>query len=257
MTALSEHVGDLSAWALSREYAPGQTVGPHAHAEGQLIVSIGGAMSLQCGDRLWLLPPQRGVWMPPGRVHCMRARGAVSLRTLYVMPDSRYLARLPTEPRALTVSALLRELILRLVRTERVRCSDEREQRVMQLLVDELSWSDDLGLPMPVDADERLSRVCLQLVADPADGRDLETLGVAVGASGRTLSRLFADELGMSYQLWRQHLSVMTALPRLAAGEPVSVVALDLGYDNPGAFAAMFRRLMQQAPSEYARQFAG
>ena len=254
MTLMTQLSADLSAWTLARDYAPGDGTGPHAHAEGQLIVVISGVMTLQCGDRMWLLPPQRGVWMPPGMAHCMRARGAVSLRTLYVMPDSLYMTRLPAEPRALTVSALLRELILRLVRTERVRCSDEREQRLMQLLVDELAWSDDLSLPMPVNADERLARVCAQLTTDPSDPRGLDTLARAVGASGRTLSRLFVSELGMPYQLWRQHLSVMNALPRLAAGEPVSTVALDLGYDNPGAFAAMFRRLMRRSPSDYARQ---
>ncbi|WP_275287644.1 helix-turn-helix domain-containing protein [Halomonas elongata] len=32
------------------------------------------------------------------------------------------------------------------------------------------------------------------------------------------------------------------ALPRLAAGEPVTRIALDLGYESPGAFATMFRR---------------
>lgn len=40
-------------------------------------------------------------------------------------------------------------------------------------------------------------------------------------------------------------------MPRLAAGEAVTSVALDLGYETPGAFAAMFRRLMGTTPSRY------
>ena len=31
-------------------------------------------------------------------------------------------------------------------------------------------------------------------------------------------------------------------MPRLAAGEPVTAVALDLGYENPAAFTTMFKR---------------
>ena len=42
-----------------------------------------------------------------------------------------------------------------------------------------------------------------------------------------------------------------TALPRLAAGEPVTRVALDLGYASPSAFTRMFRRVLGVSPSEY------
>ncbi|WP_163367758.1 helix-turn-helix domain-containing protein, partial [Enterobacter hormaechei] len=36
-------------------------------------------------------------------------------------------------------------------------------------------------------------------------------------------------------------------------GEPVTNVALDLGYDSPSAFSAMFRRIMGISPREYLR----
>ena len=42
-----------------------------------------------------------------------------------------------------------------------------------------------------------------------------------------------------------------TDLPRLAAGEAVTTVALDLGYDSPAAFSTMFKRLMGIAPNRY------
>lgn len=43
----------------------------------------------------------------------------------------------------------------------------------------------------------------------------------------------------------------MLALPRLAAGESVTRVALDLGYASPSAFTRMFRRVLGVSPSEY------
>jgi AraC-like DNA-binding protein len=46
---------------------------------------------------------------------------------------------------------------------------------------------------------------------------------------------------------------VFTALPRLAAGEAVTAVALDLGYDSVAAFTTMFRRTMGAAPRAYFR----
>ena len=50
-----------------------------------------------------------------------------------------------------------------------------------------------------------------------------------------------------------QQRRILAALPRLAAGEAVTSLALDLGYETPGAFAAMFRRLMGTTSSTYFR----
>ena len=40
-------------------------------------------------------------------------------------------------------------------------------------------------------------------------------------------------------------------LTRLGNGEPITQVAIDLGYGNPSAFTAAFRRVLGMAPSRY------
>jgi AraC-like DNA-binding protein len=70
----------------------------------------------------------------------------------------------------------------------------------------------------------------------------------------RTLARLFRRETGLSFAAWRQQLRLLRALERLAAGEPVTAVALDLGYSGPSAFVAMFRRALGVSPGRYFRQ---
>jgi AraC-like DNA-binding protein len=37
----------------------------------------------------------------------------------------------------------------------------------------------------------------------------------------------------------------------LAAGEPITRIALDLGYESPSAFTAMFKRVLGAPPSQY------
>ena len=44
---------------------------------------------------------------------------------------------------------------------------------------------------------------------------------------------------------------LLVALPRLAAGEAVTTVALDLGYESPTSFSTMFRRVLGKSPSHY------
>lgn len=48
----------------------------------------------------------------------------------------------------------------------------------------------------------------------------LAELGRRVGASERTLSRLFRDEVGMGYTVWRNQLRLPLATLMLAAGKP-------------------------------------
>jgi AraC-like DNA-binding protein len=43
----------------------------------------------------------------------------------------------------------------------------------------------------------------------------------------------------------------MEALRRLAAGTPITSVALDLGYATPSAFTYMFRRALGVPPSRF------
>ena len=45
---------------------------------------------------------------------------------------------------------------------------------------------------------------------------------------------------------------MMCALEKLAAGAPVTTVALDLGYDNVSAFIARFRATFGITPGRYA-----
>lgn len=75
-----------------------------------------------------------------------------------------------------------------------------------------------------------------------------------IGASERTLARLFRTELGTSYQRWRQQVLLAHALPMLARGQAVGEVAAACGYGSDSAFSAMFRDAMGQTPSRFAAQ---
>ena len=69
--------------------------------------------------------------------------------------------------------------------------------------------------------------------------------------SRRVFTRLFRRETGLSFVAWRQQACLLCAMPRLAAGEPVTMVAIDLGYENPAAFTLMFKRAFGAPPLAY------
>jgi AraC-like DNA-binding protein len=128
---------------------------------------------------------------------------------------------------------------------------DGHDGRIISLALEEIEWAEDRPLHMPVFKDRRLVKISKTLQAHPADSRTLEDWAREVSTSSRTLARLFRAETGTSFIHWRQQVRVLASLPRLAAGESIANVAFDLGYETPGAFAAMFRRLMGVVPSRY------
>jgi AraC-like DNA-binding protein len=89
------------------------------------------------------------------------------------------------------------------------------------------------------------------MTANPGDVRTLADWARTVGAGSRTLARLFLAETGMSFRHWHQQVRLLEALRRLASQEPVTTVALDLGYDSPSAFIAMFKRALGMTPGQY------
>ena len=88
-------------------------------------------------------------------------------------------------------------------------------------------------------------------MTNSSDNRGLEKWSKFAGVSTRTLARLFQAETGMSFRAWRQQLRLQRALEMLADGQAVTSVALDLVYDSPSAFIAMFRRTLGASPTRY------
>jgi AraC-like DNA-binding protein len=146
---------------------------------------------------------------------------------------------------------LLRELILRAMELPLLYDRNGPEGRLIRLILDEIRVLPILPLHLPVPSEPRLAKICRALLDHPEDRREIEVWGRIVGASGRTLARLFQREIGMSFGAWRQQARLIEALARLGTGEPVTTVALDLGYESPSAFTAMFRRSLGVTPSRY------
>jgi AraC-like DNA-binding protein len=237
--------------ALARDYEDGDLVGDHCHVDGQLIHAIAGVMEIRTPGRLWLVPPQRALWVPPRLPHALRARGGVSLRTLYVAPD-RAERILGHKPCGFVVPRLVRDLILRML-DPRAAGDVRRNGRLVAVLVDELADLHPDGVSLAMPSDPRLVRVCAGILARPGEEHRVVDAARQAGASIRTIGRLALDELGCPISTWRQQARVLTAVPMLIAGEPVTRVAQALGYETSGAFATMFRRIMGVPPRDYQR----
>lgn len=231
------------------DFPSGHEIRRHRHAAGQLIYAASGVMTVRTAAGRWVVPPERAVWVPPRVPHAIRMTGFVRMRTLYLDGDAR--AALPTTCAVVQVRPLLRELVLAAVALPQPYPPAGRAARLVAVLLDEIEAAREAPLHLPMPRDPRLRAITERLLADPADKRPLGAWARTAGASTRTLARLFPRETGLGFAHWRQQARLLRALERLAAGEPVTTVALDLGYDGPSAFIAMFRSRLGTTPGRY------
>ncbi|MEG3093355.1 AraC family transcriptional regulator [Sphingomonas sp. PB1R3] len=235
---------------LARDYPAGWIVGPHCHAEGQLVHAVAGVMEVRTASRLWLVPPQRAVWIPPRVSHEMRTRGPVSLRTLYV-DDADLASELLERPRGVGVTPLMRALILRAIDYQAFPVSPRRERRLHDVIHDELACLPADHIALPIATDPRLQRACDMMLADTGQTLSLVDIARRSGLSIRTLGRLAHSELKCSASVWRQQARIVMAVPLIVEGQSVMQVASATGYETPGAFAAMFKRIVGVTPSAF------
>lgn len=248
------HPGDLRDGAMPvvtavTDSAESRHFPPHRHYRAQLVYAIEGVMTVTTATGNWVVPPQLAVWVPARVEHEVRSVGPVSMRSLYVHPDAT--RGLPEHCRVVRVEPLLRELILKVVALAARGETGDAYRRLAAVTLDELRELDAAPFHLPLPLDPRLKAVTDALLADPSDNRELAQWGRLAGASGRTLARLFRRETGLTFAGWRRQLRLLAAVSRLAAGEPVTAVAYELGYHSPSAFIAMFRRVLGAPPGHY------
>ena len=238
--------------ALAADYDSGYHITPHTHIHAQLIHGSEGVLQVRAGAGSWVVPPDRGLWVPAGIEHEIVMRGRVAMRTLYIEPDA--LPDMPAHCAVVAVGPLLQALIQRAVSAPPV--YDERgpDGRIFAVILDELRLLPTIPLHLPLGHDRRLQRVTAALDRSPGDGRPLEAWAREAGASPRTLARLFLRETGMTFGAWRQQARLLHALIGLAEGRPVTSLALDLGYASPSAFIQAFKRAFGTTPSRYFRE---
>jgi len=224
----------------------------HDHAEHQLVYPRAGVLHVRTDRGAWVVPPRRAVWLPAGVPHTHRAHGRTQMLTLAFPAGINPLNAV--EPTVLAVGQLLREVIIALAEDHTLGPDDRAD--LYRIALRRLTPTPALQHHLPAPADPRLRDVAAILGDDPADGRTLADFGRAVGASERTLSRLFRRDTGMTFPQWRAQLRLQHAMLLLTAGSSVTGSATASGYTNTSAFIAAFRDAFGVTPAAYRHETA-
>jgi AraC-like DNA-binding protein/quercetin dioxygenase-like cupin family protein len=231
------------------DFAQGASTGVHAHPFGQLVHAAEGVMRVVTQRGAWVVPPGRAVWIPPELEHEVQMVTSVAMRTVYAVREA--LPGGPRKPCVVEVTPLLRELILEALRRPRPYPLGGADERLFQVLLENVSFRDVVPLYLPAPKSTHLVALAARLQRDPGDKRTLAAWAKATATSARTLARSFRRETGLSFGAWRAQLRLMRALELLAQRRSVTEVALALRYESTSAFIHAFRRHLGTTPARY------
>lgn len=240
--------------SLAFDYPAGCLVPAHAHLSDQLIYATRGVMEVVVKQSCWMIPPQFALWVPAGTRHKIRMPRAVSMRTLYLRSSTA--KKMPRHCAVLHVTPLLRELIIEIVRLERLRARVPVHASLQTILAAQLESARTVPTSLTLPRDARAAAVAQATMNDLIGNRPLKELCHKAGASARTIQRIFLREVGTSFELWRRQARLMKAIELLVAGFSVKETASQVGYQQTSAFVSIFRDTLGKAPKAWVADLA-
>ncbi len=235
--------------SLSARFSPGHRVDWHSHAWSQLIYATEGVLTVESRTACWVIPQDRGIWVPSGEEHALTMHGRVFLQTVYLEPhQARRTDRTCT---ALEISGLMHELIRHVCSAGIVRGQTREDRTLIRFFLDQLEQLSPFPLVIHMPQEERARKVARRIIDAPGSPDGLDRICREAGASLRTMQRLFVNDLGLPLSRWRNQVRMVTAVQLLARGGSVTQVAGELGFESLSAFISSFRRYFGESPGKF------
>jgi AraC-like DNA-binding protein len=237
--------------AVGNDYPAGHEHAPHSHRRSQLLFAETGTMVVKTAQGSWVVPPHQAIWIPAGVTHGIGMLSDVATRSVYL--EAHVTNGMAAHCEVLGVSPLLRLLLIEAIDLPTEYAARSRAGKLMEFLIEEIRLAPALPLSLPFPAGRKLAARCRRFVQQPNAKDTIDTWCDELQTSRRSFIRHFKHETGLTFAAWQRRACLFAALPRLLRGEPVTTIALDLGYATPASFTTMFKASVGASPSAYLR----
>ncbi len=245
----------LQIRSFSVRFSPGHLVEPHCHTWSQLVFASEGVVTVETPDACWLVPTNRGIWVPGGTEHSVKMHGRVFLQTVYFPPQVETLSHLNCG--AYEVSPLLRELIVYVCQKGIINANSEEERNLIEFFTFQVQKLNPYPMKIPMPQDERARRLATRVIENPGSEKTLPEFSDDCGASLRTMQRIFSEEVGMPLSRWRNQVKMVHAVQHLASRKSITDISLELGFESTSAFIYSFRQYFGVSPGQFRSKPCG
>ncbi|MDR2224121.1 MAG: helix-turn-helix transcriptional regulator [Flavobacteriaceae bacterium] len=229
--------------------------GFHQHdIYAQLLYAPSGCMTLWTSNKRILLPPSRMLYIPAGLSHRVTLRNVVAYRSIYFRVSSIQ-EDLPFDLRIMTVNPLLEQLIERICWWDWNNTFSIEQENIKKVFWDEWRMARLERYELVFPSDNRLSQQLEAFTTNDKVPPFLNVFAKEVGASEKTISRIFKKETGLSYQDWRMQWKFYRAIELLIENNSIGDIALHLDFSSDSAFVDFFRKQSGVTPLKYCELF--
>ncbi|CAM3745782.1 HTH-type transcriptional regulator AppY [Vibrio aerogenes CECT 7868] len=221
----------------------------HSHPWGQVQLISGGILEMEAEGTRFLAPPHLAIWVPAGTTHRSYNRRPIEYCSLNI--DMSLTEAFPAKTSLISVTPII-TAIIEDFRLRQIGIPEtEKDQRLIQVLLDQLSAQEVEQHFIPVSQHKYLAPVLAYVEVYPADNTSLKEWAQRVHTTERTLARYCQTELGMSFTEWRLRVRYLYSMELLRNGRSVKQVALTLGYRQASPFISMFKKYAGITPEQY------
>lgn len=225
----------------------------HSHAGwGEITYVCTGSIVVCSTQGNYLSHVARAVWIPPGLFHEWYMPERSWNRSLFVHPSIFGTCERLNRLHSVEVTPLLREVLFALHDLQPDFASEEG-RRLALFFMDRLkdATASESSLIMP--AERRLVELCTEVLTNVDRPVRLADWSRRLGASEKTLTRLFLKETGMPFGRWLHSVRLARARADIEQGQGVTDVAMNCGYTSLSAFINAFKKQFGVTPGSIAK----
>ncbi|MCQ9633435.1 AraC family transcriptional regulator [Chryseobacterium sp. WG23] len=227
----------------------------HQHQKGQLVYVESGFQYITIEERIYLLPQNHAVWIPPNTIHKTNSHSEkINLMIMFAEVDKK--DSFYHEVNVFSVPPVLKEMIRYVEKWSKLLSKDADETIFLKALFNELPHfvEHSLKLHICLPKDKRLTKVIKHLHHDYHKEIRIEDLGETALLSTRTLERIFKKETGLTLSKYQQMLRIIKSLELLSSGNlTISETAYEVGYKSVQAYTRSFQSVMQFRPTDFIK----
>lgn len=222
---------------------------------GVLICVTKGELSIRSDQGSYVISSGMAVYIPPNNSYLEQSIG-LQVKGWIVRIPPKHCASLAKELIQIEPTQLLCAAGNRLSDITKSSKNKKFAYHLSNVLLNEIATAPAAihpAIPLPVD--NVLLKIAEMILKNPSDSENIDYWSKSAGMSRRNFTRIFLKETGISFSAWRRRVKISASIKELAKGKTVGDISFELGYQNPSAFIAMFKKCYGMSPSRFLKKF--